>query len=36
MNPGIIAIARRSTAPIKYDFFEIDADKSFYYIMSYI
>ena len=35
-NLGLLEVARRSTAPIKYDFFEIDADKSFYYIMSYI
>ncbi len=35
-NLGLIEIARRSSGPIEFDFLEIDADKSFFCIKSYI
>lgn len=35
-NLGLIEIARRSSAPIEFDFLKVDANKTFYYIKSYI
>lgn len=35
-NLGLIEIARRSSAPIEFDFLELDANKVFYCIKSYI